>query len=67
MYIIIEESTPAELQRKVNIALKNGYTLVGGVSVSVSNFFPDGMCYSQAMVNESSVGTVRSAPESPRK
>lgn len=51
-YIIIDEPTPADLQIRVNMALKNGYLLQGGVSVGPSVLFK-GIAYAQAMVKPS--------------
>ena len=51
-YIILEEPTPTELQRKVNEALQSGYILQGGVCVGPSKLW-DGICYVQALIYDS--------------
>ena len=51
-YVILEEETPADLQREVNRAIKHGYTPQGGVSVGPSDLFSGGVSYAQAMVRQ---------------
>ena len=51
-YVILEEETPADLQREVNRAIKHGYAPQGGVSVGPSDLFKGGVSYAQAMVRQ---------------